>query len=211
MNFHEVLFPLDVAIGARGGPERRTDIVSTGSGREERNQRWAHSRRRWDAGYGVKSLAAIALVLDFFEERRGKLYGFRWRDRSDCKSCAPNAAPSPLDQNLGIGDGERREFQLIKHYGAQFSPYMRDIVKPVGGSLRVAVNAIEAPVSRFELDATSGLVRFALAHTPAPGSIITAGFLFDAPVRFDTDYLEIDLAAFEAGDIPKIPLVEIVP
>ena len=38
---------------------------------------------------------------------------------------------------------------------------------------------------------------------------MTAGFLFDVPVRFDTDYLEVDLSAFAAGVIPKIPLVEI--
>ena len=211
MTFHETLFPLDVALGARGGPERRTDVVLTGSGREERNQRWAHSRRRWDAGYGVKSLGAISRVIDFFEERRGKLYGFRWRDRSDCKSCAPNLAPAPLDQVLGSGDGVLREFQLVKCYGAAFAPYLRDIAKPVAGSLRVAVGGVEAASARFEIDPTSGIVRFAATHVPPPGAIVSAGFMFDAPARFDTDYLEIDLAAFEAGEIPKIPLVEIIP
>jgi uncharacterized protein (TIGR02217 family) len=211
MSFHETLFPLDVALGARGGPERRTDVVLTGSGREERNQRWAHSRRRWDAGYGVKSLGAISRVIDFFEERRGKLYGFRWRDRSDCKSCAPNLAPGPLDQVLGSGDGVLREFQLVKRYGAAFAPYLRDIAKPVAGSLRVAVGGVEAASARFEIDPTSGIIRFAATHVPPPGSIVSAGFVFDAPARFDTDYLEIDLAAFEAGEIPKIPLVEIIP
>jgi uncharacterized protein (TIGR02217 family) len=211
MSFHEILFPLDVALGARGGPERRTDVILTGSGREERNQRWAHSRRRWDAGYGVKSLGAIAQVIDFFEERRGKLYGFRWRDRSDCKSCAPNLAPTPLDQVLGTGDGVLRGFQLVKRYGAAFAPYKRDIAKPVAGSLRVAVAGVEAGSARFELDSTSGVLRFAATHVPPPGAIVSAGFVFDTPARFDTDYLEIDLAAFEAGDIPKIPLVEIIP
>jgi len=211
MSFHEILFPLDVALGARGGPERRTDIVVMGSGREERNQRWAHSRRRWDAGSGIKSLAAIAEVIQFFEERRGKLYGFRWRDRSDCKSCAPNAVPGPQDQALGRGDGLRRDFQLVKRYGASFAPYLRDIIKPVAGSLRVAVGGVEAASSRYEIDPTKGTLRFHAAHTPPQGVLVSAGFTFDAPARFDTDYLEIDLAAFEAGDIPKIPLIEIIP
>jgi uncharacterized protein (TIGR02217 family) len=40
---------------------------------------------------------------------------------------------------------------------------------------------------------------------------VTAGFEFDVPVRFDSDELEIDLSAFAAGEVPKIPLVEIVP
>jgi uncharacterized protein (TIGR02217 family) len=79
--FHEVLFPLDVSLKSRGGPQRRTEVVVTGSGREERNARWAHARRRYDAGYGVKSLADLQAVIAFFEERRGRLTGFRWRDR----------------------------------------------------------------------------------------------------------------------------------
>ena len=90
--FHEVLFPLDIALKSAGGPERRTEIVALGSGREERNARWAHSRRRYDAGYGVKNLAALSDVVAFFEERRGQLYGFRWRDRLDHSSAAAASA-----------------------------------------------------------------------------------------------------------------------
>ena len=82
--FHDVLFPLDIALGARGGPQRRTEIVTLGSGAEERNARWRHSRRRYNAGYGVTSLRQLSAVVAFFEERRGRLYGFRWRDRLDC-------------------------------------------------------------------------------------------------------------------------------
>jgi uncharacterized protein (TIGR02217 family) len=78
--FHEVLFPLDIALKSAGGPERKTEIVTLGSGREERNARWAHARRRYDAGYGVRNLDALSSVVAFFEERRGRLYGFRWRD-----------------------------------------------------------------------------------------------------------------------------------
>ena len=207
--FHDVTFPLDIAFGSRGGPQRRTDVVTLGSGREERNQRWFHSRRRYNAGYGVKSLASIAEVTEFFEERRGKLYGFRWRDRVDFKSCAVTATPEPTDQVLGTGDGVNSEFQLLKQYGLDHGPYYRDIVKPVSESVRVAVDGVEQQALEFECDYTTGLVTFNSA--PIPGSLITAGYLFDVPVRFDTDYLEVDLSAFQAGDIPNLPLVEILP
>src|SRR5262245_61584402 len=59
-SFHEVLFPLDIALKSAGGPQRRTDVVTLGSGAEERNAHWSHSRRRYDAGYGVKTFAAFA-------------------------------------------------------------------------------------------------------------------------------------------------------
>jgi len=210
--FHEILFPLDIALHSVGGPERRTDIVALGSGREERNARWAHSRRRYDAGYGIKTFEALAAVVAFFEERRGRLTGFRWRDRLDHASAAPGASIAPTDQAIGVGDGVAATFQLVKSYGAVHAPYARPIAKPVDGSVRVAVAGIEAGEgSDFTYDAITGIVTFLPGHEPALGAAVTAGFLFDVPVRFDTDYLEVDLSAFAAGAIPRIPLIEIVP
>lgn len=208
-DFHEIRFPLDVSLGGSGGPERRTEIVTLGSSREQRNARWAHSRRRYEAGYGVKTLAQLAQVVTFFEERRGRLYGFRWRDRADHASCPPGASPAATDQPLGAGDGTRASFQLTKTYGGAFSAYVRDIAKPVAGSVRVAVNGVEQSAPNVSVDPTTGIVTFASGHIPPAGAAVTAGFLFDVPVRFDTDFLEIDMQAFEAGAIPKIPIVEI--
>jgi uncharacterized protein (TIGR02217 family) len=210
--FHEILFPLDIALKSAGGPQRRTDVVVLGSGAEERNARWAHSRRRYDAGYGVKTFDALSQVIAFFEERRGRLYGFRWRDRLDHSSAAPDTAVSATDQVIGTGDGLTDTFALVKIYGALYSPYQRPIAKPVAGSVRVAVAGTEAAEGTdFTVDTTAGAVTFLAGHTPASGEAVTAGFLFDVPVRFDTDYLEVDLSAFAAGAIPKIPLVEIRP
>ncbi|MEI2735319.1 MAG: DUF2460 domain-containing protein [Rhodoblastus sp.] len=207
--FHEILFPLDIALGARGGPERRTDVVALGSNRERRNARWARSRRRWEAGYGVKTFADLAAIVDFFEERRGRLYGFRWRDRADHSSAPPGRAPAAADQAIGQGDGARKTFQLAKTYGGAHAPYVRDILKPVTGSVRMSVAGAEIAAAGFSVDTTTGLVT--LAAAPAPGAAVKAGFLFDTPARFDTDYLEIDQSGFDAGDIPKIPILEILP
>ena len=138
------------------------------------------------------------------------LYGFRFRDRADFKSCAPDAAPSPLDQIIGTGDGAQRSFTLVKTYGARFAPYAREIRKPVEGSVRIAVNGVEKGAGLdFDVDASTGVVIFRAGRAPPLGASVTAGFFFDVPVRFDTDYLEIDFAAFDAGEIPKIPIIEI--
>ncbi|MCB1436698.1 MAG: DUF2460 domain-containing protein [Rhodobiaceae bacterium] len=206
MAFHETRFPVEVSLGARGGPERRTDIVLLGSGREERNARWADSRRRYNAGYGVKSLAALHEVIAFFEERRGRLHGFRWKDRMDFSSAPPGSGITPIDQVIGAGDGEAQSFQLVKTYGAAFAPWARIIAKPVAGSVRLALDGGEV-TSGWSLDTAIGLVTF--EAPPGAGVQLTAGFEFDVPVRFDTDFLEIDLSAFEAGAIPDIPLTEI--
>ena len=210
MSFHEIRFPTDISRGAQGGPERRTDVVVLGSGFEERNARWADSRRSYNAGYGVKSLDDLHAVIAFFEERRGRLYGFRWRDHADDKSCAPGGTPSPLDQPLGTGNGTLAAFQLTKKYGAAHAPWTRAIAKPVAGTVRVAVAGDEASAgAAFTVDAATGLVQFLPGHVPASGALITAGFAFDVPVRFDTDRLEINVQGFRHGAIPHIPIVEV--
>ncbi|MCC4246241.1 DUF2460 domain-containing protein [Stappia indica] len=208
--FIEERFPLGVAFGASGGPQWRTEVVTLASGAEMRNARWAGSRRRYDAGSGVRSLADLQEVAGFFERMRGRLIGFRFRDPFDNLSAATGNTVGPLDCRLGTGDGARKEFPLAKSYGAGEGAALRRIEKPVAGSVRVAVGGSElAEGTGFTCDPASGLV--VLATAPAPGAAVMAGFRFDVPVRFDTDRLELSLTHFEAGRVPTIPLVEITP
>jgi uncharacterized protein (TIGR02217 family) len=204
-DFHEVRFPLALSFGSSGGPERRTEIVTLGSGFEERNAVWAQSRRRWDAGFGLRSLDDVHALIAFFEARMGRLYGFRWRDWTDWKSCAPSATPAPTDCQIGVGDGVRTSFALAKTYASGPARHLRPITKPVGETVRVAVGGVEA--HGFAVDEATGVVTFGSA--PALGARVTAGFEFDTPARFDTDRIEVNLAAFEAGSIPSVPVIEV--
>ncbi|TPW32763.1 DUF2460 domain-containing protein [Pararhizobium mangrovi] len=210
-DFHEVRFPLRVALGTSGGPRRRTDIVDLSNGRESRNARWRASRRHYDAGSGIKALADLYAVLAFFEARRGQLYGFRFHDPIDNASCAPGREPAAGDQHLGIADGTRALFPLVKRYGDAGGAFERTIAKPCAGSVKLAVNGEPVSDDDFTLDTVEGTVRFAAGAEPAAGGAVTAGFRFDVPVRFDVDRIDIDLSGFEAGRIPAIPLVEILP
>ena len=36
-----------------------------------------------------------------------------------------------------------------------------------------------------------------------------AGFVFDVPVRFATDRLDVSLSRWKAGELPAVPLVEV--
>ncbi|MCQ1833846.1 DUF2460 domain-containing protein [Neorhizobium galegae] len=208
--FHEVRFPLRLALGATGGPVRRTDIVNLSNGREQRNQRWRDSRRSYDAGSGVKSLTDLYAVLEFFEARGGQLYGFRFRDPVDWKSCAPGEAVSATDQAIGTGDGETAAFQLVKIYADGAGSWVRRIVKPVAGTVALSVDGIVQALEAFSGDAVTGIVTFAAGHVPAIGAVVRAGYEFDVPVRFDTDRIDVNLAHFDAGRIPTIPLTEVL-
>lgn len=209
--FHDVLFPIAISFGATGGPERRNEIVELMSGRETRNARFSQSRRRYDAGTGLRSVDDLYDVLAFFEARRGSLHAFRFSDPFDRTSGRPEAEPSPLDQSLGTGDGATATFQLAKTYGAGEDAHVRPVTKPVAGSVRIAVDGVEVAAGEvFAVDAGTGTVTFLAGHIPADGAAITAGFAFHVPVRFDTERIEASLASFRAGAVPTIPLVEVI-
>lgn len=208
MSFHEVRFPANLSFGSVGGPERRTDIVALANGFEERNTPWAHSRRRYDAGLGLRSLDDVALLIAFFEARRGQMFGFRWKDWADYKSCAPAADVGFEDQVIGTGDGAIRVFTLAKTYASGGQSYRRPVLKPVEGTVKVGLQGDQlAEGVNFTVDIARGEVTF--AEPPDQGVEITAGFEFDVPVRFDTDRVQVSVASFQAGDVPNVPIVEV--
>jgi uncharacterized protein (TIGR02217 family) len=206
MAFHEVRFPDNISRGARGGPERRTQIVELASGDEERNASWSNSRRRYDVAYGIRRADDLAAVVAFFEARNGRLHGFRYKDWADYKSALPSQAITTTDQQLGTGTGSLQTFQLAKRYTSGAQTWVRTITKPVTGTVRVALGMVEQ-MSGWTVDTTTGVVTFTTA--PAGGVIVRAGFEFDVPVRFDSDTLDVTLDFERLGSITAIPLLEI--
>ena len=206
--FHDIALPLALARGSVGGPERRTDIIALGDGRDARNTAFAGSRRRWDIGSAIRSIDDLAEIAAFFEARRGKLHGFRFKDPADNKSCAPSRQPAASDQWLGTGTGAQRAFQLTKRYGDRAGSHIRAIQLPVIGSVRVQVSGTPLPPNAFEVAPLGGLVT--LETAPALGAEIRAGFLFDTPVRFDSDRMDIAHDAVDAGRIVSLSLIEVV-
>lgn len=203
--FHEVRLALALGFGSSGGPECATDVARLASGVESRNARWATSRRRWEVGgAAVKADVAHELVA-FFEARRGRMHGFRFRDPVDWKSCAPSQAVAATDQGLGAGDGVTTAFQLVKRYASGGAFQDRKITKPVEDTCAVAIDGVET--AAFDVDWTTGVVTFDSA--PAEGAVLTAGFEFDTPVRFDSDRLDLMLAGHDAVRVVRAALVEV--
>jgi uncharacterized protein (TIGR02217 family) len=201
-DFHDIRFPTRLAFGASGGPVRRTDILQLASGGEARNTPHAFSRRRYNAVSGLKSQAEASELIAFFESRLGALHAFRFRDPLDH---ATAESVSATDVLLGLGDGERTVFQLAKAYGIEPYVLMRPLTKPVVGTVRVAVDAVEIDTA---INYLTGKVTF---ETPPPtGARVTAGCEFDVPVRFAMDHLDIVLSDFAATRIDDIPLIEVL-
>jgi uncharacterized protein (TIGR02217 family) len=203
--FDDVQFPLSLGRGASVTPGFSTAIVTTASGHEQRNADWASGRLRFDAGPGVRSEADLQTLIAFFRARRGAARGFRFRDPYDYSSRGMAGTVTASDQLLGVGDGVRTEFPLIKRYGAEDAAELRRISRPVMGSVLVSLGGVPATSGWVLLE--GGVVSFAVA--PAVGVQVRAGFQFDVPVRFAEDSLEIDAALFAAGDAPSVPLIEV--
>jgi uncharacterized protein (TIGR02217 family) len=203
--FDDVLYPLRLGRDATVAPEFSTSITVTASGFERRNSLWSNARLRFDLGPGVRSEAEMGQLIAFFRARRGPARGFRLRDPSDHSSNAMVGTPTAFDQELGTGDGQRTEFPLTKTYGSGEGRQVRRITRPDFATVLVSVDGV-VQAGNWTLR-EGGIATF--DDPPATGAAVRAGFLFDVPVRFAEDRLEISGAAFAAGEAPSVPVLEI--
>jgi len=202
--FDDVPYPLALGRDAGVSPEFSTSVMVTASGHERRSSLWSDARLRFDAGPGIRSEAELGVLIAFFRARRGAARGFRLTDPYDFSSNGMTGTPTMLDQIIGTGDGLTASFRLVKNYGSPGDPQIRPITRPRAGTVKVSVDG--AQTSAWTLE-PGGMV--VLAAAPPPGAIVRAGFLFDVPVRFAEDRLDITGAAFAAGEAPSVPLIEI--
>ncbi|MDG6079188.1 TIGR02217 family protein [Erythrobacter litoralis] len=198
--FDDVSYPLALGRDASVSPEFSTIVAVTASGHERRNALWSDARMRYDVGPGIRSEKELVVLLEFFRARFGPARGFRLRDPYDHRSCHADEEPAATDQLIATGDGLRDTFVLSKTYHTQ----IRSITRPVPGSIRIAVDG-KAATGWTHLG--SGKIRF--DSPPVMGAAVSAGFLFDVPVRFAEDRLDISGVSFAAGEVPSVPLVEI--
>lgn len=202
--FDDVLYPLALGRDAGVSPEFSTSIALTASGHERRNSHWSDARMRFDVGPGIRSEAELGVLLEFFRARRGAARGFRVADPYDHSSSGPAGVPTMLDQLIGTSDGQGSTFALIKAYGSGDEPQIRPITRPRAETLVVSIAGSAA--SNWSLG-NGGLITF--AEAPPAGAEIRAGFLFDVPVRFAEDRLDVTGVSFAAGEAPSVPLIEI--
>lgn len=202
--FDDVLYPFALGRTTAVAPEFSTSIAVTASGHEQRNALWSDARVHFDVGPGIRSEAELSQLLAFFRARRGPARGFRIMDPFDHSTNGMTGTPTMTDQLLGTGDGLRADFQLAKAYGDGPDPQIRPITRPRPDTLLVSVGGVAT--SAWTLRA-GGVLGF--DAPPPAGAEIRAGFLFDVPVRFAEDRIDISAVNFAAGEAPSIPLIEL--
>lgn len=194
MRFVDEYMPACVAgYPAFSSPRWSTDLSQVDSGSENVNQRWAHPLHRFTIPEAVRDMEIFNAVRDHWLVMRGPFYTWPWRDPLDFASVElvrPNIAPtlSNLDQPLGIGDGVERDFKLMKRYAVGSQTYSRIIEVPIVASVIIKATLAGDPgyvTPTFSVSRPGGVVSFDTA--PAANAVLTAGFLFDVPVRFESD------------------------
>ncbi|MEG1028466.1 MAG: DUF2460 domain-containing protein [Brevundimonas sp.] len=182
-------------------PRFSTSITAVASGAEKRNQNWAHPLHTFAAPEAVECHEDLAALHNMWMTTRGPLHSFSFRDPLDFASRdleAADVAPpiGMTDQILGIGDGARTAFQLVRRYEFGGESYDRLIYHPIVDTTVVAINAVRLedvtvpgslPPIQFSktVNRTTGIVT--ITPAPAEGMVITAGFLFDVEARFEGD------------------------
>lgn len=183
-------------------PRWSTDLVMVDSGSESANQRWADVLHKFTLPSLSREMLLYNAIKNHWMAMRGPFYIWPWRDPLDFASVdlvAPNAAPAiaSTDEYLGTGDGYNANFQLYRTYKRENtgSPttltqsYRRKIELPIVSSVLLKGEALGSPSdplpSVLTISRPGGVVTF--ASPPPAGMLLTAGFLFDVPVRFEND------------------------
>ena len=197
MSFLEIRFPDSISFNSSTILEFNTTIITSKNGKEYRNVNWNNNKMKFNIVNGIKTKTELDEVIKFFRNVKGKAYGFRFKDWTDF---------SAVNQQIGIGDGKTKEFQLIKTYTINGNTYTRKIKKPVISTIKVFLDGVKT--NDFSIDLTNGLISFEVA--PSDTTIITANFEFDVPVRFNNDLLEVSLNSLSSGKINNLELIEII-
>jgi uncharacterized protein (TIGR02217 family) len=200
-------------------PRWSTAITQVDSGAEQVNQRWQHPLYRYTLPSAVRDHDVFEAVRDQWLTMRGPAHTWPFRDPLDFASvplATPNVAPAItfLDQELGIGDGAVRQFQLVKRYTRGSQIYTRTIHLPIESSVVVSVGGVDteafSPPLAWTVSRPGGVIEFDVP--PSPGQIVRAGFLFDVEVRFESDdAFDGIVKTYQVSGFADITLVEVRP
>lgn len=196
MSFDDVRLPVDVEIGAEGGPSFSTGIITTASGREQRTQNWSVARNTYTIGYGTSETDWQA-VRTFFYARRGRARGFRFKDWTDF--VGRNEMPTLLNGVMYVARTYSDDIGIT---------YTRAITRIVPGTLRVHDNAND--LTPFYAESFGRLTLVPGAAPPSLVGNIVCDFEYDLPVRFDVDDFVLTAETILAASIDTLKLVELI-
>lgn len=221
--FVDVYLPPDIrAYPWTSSPRWSTTITQVASAAEHRNQNWLNPLHSFKASQAVRCHEELEDLLEHWMVMRGPLFTFPMQDPLDFASARlkkANLAPAlaGTDQFIAFGDGFTRVFTLQKKYTRGGVDYFRPITLPVVETVELMLNAIPvddsgSPGGPYTVDVVRDTGELIFSHAPPVASILTAGFLFDVPVRFlGDDSFDRIVSAFQVDGFADLDFVEVRP
>lgn len=204
MAFHDIRFPDSIAQGAQIIPGFNTSVILSSGGQEQRLANWAMPRRRYNVGTGLQRRSDTAALLAFFLARQGRLHSFRFKDWSDYQMARAT---------IGTTNGALATYQIAKPYVSGPTTVTRPITRPVSGTVRCWVNAVERTLgvgaTGFQVNLATGVVTIGATLAATTGQAVEVQCDFDVPARFDSDEIALTQRSHEIGEWPDVPVVEI--
>lgn len=175
-----------IKYGSSWQDDYSVNIVTTSGGNEYRSLIHPLPARKFVLNYELDRDDMWTDLIGLWHRAHGKFAGFRARCHDEYSSNGAVGTPTPLDQSTLVLTATTR--QLIKAYGldktAGATGYAyRHVKKPVSGTVVAAKNGVTLGGGDFSVNTTTGVVT---VPTAIITDVITAGFQFDFPVRFNT-------------------------
>lgn len=176
-------FPSCPSFGFTSEPVYRVTKIVTSGGHSRRTRNWDRPLHRYSASLNPAPKGDVWDVLDFYHAVGGRAYGFRFLDYVDYKSCRIEEDTSFLDQPL-VEISSFGDWQLTKVYENGILQQLREITKPIAGTITLADNGTQKTEGvDWDLDYTTGIVTLNFV----PVGLVTWGGEFHVPVRFDSE------------------------
>lgn len=200
IGFHNTRFPEDVSWGSSGGPQFKTQIFESFRGFEKRNIDWAQPIMKFNVAYGVKTDVQTLSVLNFFNARQGRAYGFRYKNWGNYRI---------QSGVIATGDGLSTRLSIFKFYGFQGARMYKRLRKIVAGSVvNVGVGAIGGMVEGVDYNIDYDAGEISLNFAPGYGIPVYAETLeFDEPVRFEDDSMQAIIDGFNNQSLTDLGLI----
>lgn len=205
-------FPSPPGMGTKGGLAFNTSVTQMQGGGEKRNQRWANPLARYEIIVSnAKAIDYYPIVL-LFAAAQARTHSWPFKDPLDSVSGAPGSTIAFDDCVIGTGDGILTAFQAVKTYTHGADVYSRKVTRLVTATVKSGVDGVEQTEGiDWTVDVNTGILTYVVA--PLDTLVVTAGFEYRIPCRFDTDNLGTVFAAPTVSDgvvaTASFPIVQV--
>lgn len=195
-------FPPGLAFGIQCDPMWQTNIITTRSGFESRNQDWSSARHSYDAAFAIRTADDHEIIRAHFHMARGSFHSWPLKDPLDHLVST--------DEGVVAATGAAGVFQLFKRYGSGAFAYDRKITRPSVVAI-YSDDVLKTEGVDYSIDLDTGVLTYAGGD---PALILWEG-RFNTPCRYATDKLPVQIVNRQHGggqllvSSSGIPIVEV--